>query len=76
MPLDTTLLDLDRAPTILEMRAFFKNTTGWWIKSLSRNQEQLNIAGRSATFVVLRMPYSNRKLAREAIQCSRDIWIT
>lgn len=24
MPLDTTLLDLDRAPTILEMRAFFK----------------------------------------------------
>lgn len=24
MPLDTTLLDLDRVPTILEMRAFFK----------------------------------------------------
>ena len=24
MPLDTTLLDLDRAPTIKEMRAFFK----------------------------------------------------
>ena len=24
MSLDTTLLDLDRAPTILEMRAFFK----------------------------------------------------
>lgn len=26
MPLDTTLLDLDRAPTILNMRAFFKKT--------------------------------------------------
>lgn len=26
MPLDTTLLDLDRAPTIKEMRAFFKKT--------------------------------------------------
>lgn len=28
MPPDTTLLNLDHAPAILEMRAFFKNTTG------------------------------------------------
>lgn len=26
--IDTTLLDLDRAPSLDELKAFFKNTTG------------------------------------------------
>jgi hypothetical protein len=48
MPLDTTLLDLDRAPTILEMRAFFKKHDWSAAKISDRNQELPRNIRRSA----------------------------
>ena len=41
MPLDTTLLDLYRAPTILEMRAFFKKHD-WSAAKISDTKSRTN----------------------------------